>query len=126
MDTESRIRRFVPIQRLSQALQDQAIALATIETYRDGEVVYAQGASDDRVHYLLAGSIQLIWHNKTTRTLAASNMASLRALDPPGRKRYTVRCTDSVTIASLSSLRPASNPPNWRSAKSPPSDHRTG
>ncbi len=99
MDTESRIRRFMPIQRLSQPLQDRAVALANLHVCERGEVVYAQGASDDRVHYLVAGSVELIWHGKPVRTLSATNKAALQPLDPPGRKRYTVRAPHGATIA---------------------------
>ena len=94
MDTDAHIRAFVPLQRLPRALQDRAVQLAEVRNYVRGQVVYPQGHSDDLVYYLLAGTIELIYHGKITRTLSATHKAALRPLDPPGRKRYSVRVVD--------------------------------
>ena len=98
MDTDAHIRAFMPLQRLPQALQDKAVQLAEIRSYGRGQVVYPQGHTDDLVYYLLAGTIELIYHGKITRTLSATHKAALRPLDPPGRKRYSVRVLDSAKI----------------------------
>ena len=94
MDTDAHIRAFVPLQRLPRPLQDRAVQLAEVRNYVRGQVVYPQGHSDDLVYYLLAGTIELIYHGKITRTLSATHKAALRPLDPPGRKRYSVRVVD--------------------------------
>ena len=99
MDFEAQIRRLAPIHRLPQALQDKAVALAEIRNFERGHTVYQQGDGDLNVHYLLAGTVELIWHDKVTRRLSAAHKVALRPLDPPGRKRYTVRATDSATAA---------------------------
>ncbi|MGE0483752.1 MAG: cyclic nucleotide-binding domain-containing protein [Gammaproteobacteria bacterium] len=101
MDIESRLRRCLPLNRLPQGLQNKAVALATLRHYARGETVYLQDASDDRVHYLVAGGVELVWHGRVTRTLSAAHQAALGALDPPGRKRYTVRADQPTTIASF-------------------------
>ena len=101
MDFESQIRRLAPIHRLPQALQDKAVALAEIRTFERGHTVYQQGDGDLNVHYLLARTVELIWHDKVTRRLSAAHKVALRPLDPPGRKRYTVRATDSATAATF-------------------------
>lgn len=98
MDNDARIRRFVPIQRLPKAFQDKAVQLAEIRQVGRGQVIYTQGSSDDAIYYLLSGTIDLLWHGKSTRTLSATNKAALRPLDPPGRKRYSVRAVDSASV----------------------------
>ena len=98
MDNDAHIRAFVPLQRLPRAVQDKAVQLAEIRSYSRGQVVYPQGHADDLVYYLLAGTIELIYHGKITRTLAATHKAALRPLDPPGRKRYSVRAVDDAKI----------------------------
>lgn len=98
MDNDAHIRAFVPLQRLPQALQDKAVQLAEIRSYGRGQVVYPQGHSDELVYYLLAGTIELVYHGKITRTLSATHKAALRPLDPPGRKRYSVRVVDNAKI----------------------------
>lgn len=101
MDNDTRIRRFVPLQRLPQELQDKAVALARLANYVRGQAVYMQGEHDDLVHYLLSGTVEFIWHGKVSRTVSATHKVALRALDPPGRKRYTVRAVDRVTIVTF-------------------------
>ena len=98
MDNDAHIRAFVPLHRLPRAVQDQAVQLAEIRSYSRGQVVYAQGHADDLVYYLLAGTIELVYHGKITRTLSATHKAALRPLDPPGRKRYSVRVVDNAKI----------------------------
>ncbi len=98
MDTDAHIRAFMPLQRLPVPLQDKAVQLAEIRSYGRGQVVYPQGHADDLVYYLLAGTIELIYHGKITRTLSATHKAALRPLDPPGRKRYSVRVVDSAKV----------------------------
>ncbi len=98
MDTDAHIRAFVALQRLPKALQDRAVQLAEVRSYGRGQVVYPQGHADDLVYYLLAGTIELIYHGKITRTLSATHKAALRPLDPPGRKRYSVRVVDNAKI----------------------------
>ena len=73
--------------------------LAEIRIYSRGQMVYAQGHADDLVYYLLAGTVELVYHGKITRTLSATHKAALRPLDPPGRKRYSVRVVDNAKIA---------------------------
>lgn len=99
MDAETRLRDAAPFHRLPRALQDRAVALARIEVRAPGETVFEQDASDDAVHYLLAGRVELLWRGKLTRTLSGSNQAAGRPLDPPGRKRYTVRTLEDSTLA---------------------------
>ncbi len=101
MDKDARIRLFVPLQRLPQALQDKAVALARLQDYARGQAVYVQGEQDDLVHYLLSGTIEFIWHGKVMRSVSATHKVALRALDPVGRKRYTVRALDRVTIVTF-------------------------
>lgn len=98
MDIDTHIRAFVPVQRLPKALQDRAVQLAEVRSYARGQVVYPQGHIDDLVYYLLAGTIELIYHGKITRTLSATHKAALRPLDPPGRKRYSVRAVDNAKL----------------------------
>lgn len=98
MDIETHIRAFVPLQRLPRPLQDRAVQLAEVRSYSRGQVVYPQGHVDDLVYYLLAGTIELIYHGKITRTLSATHKAALRPLDPPGRKRYSVRAVDNAKL----------------------------
>ena len=98
MDNDAHIRAFLPLQRLPMALQDRAVQLAEIRSYGRSQVVYTQGHSDDLIYYLLAGTIELVYHGKITRTLSATHKAALRALDPPGRKRYSVRVVDNAKI----------------------------
>lgn len=98
MDNDAHIRAFVPLHRLPRADQDKAVQLAEIRSYSRGQVVYAQGHADDLVYYLLAGTIELVYHGKITRTLSATHKAALRPLDPPGRKRYSVRVVDNAKI----------------------------
>ena len=98
MDNDAHIRAFVPLQRLPREVQDKAVALAEIRSYERGQVVYPQGHADDLVYYLLAGTIELVYHGKITRTLSATHKAALRPLDPPGRKRYSVRVVDNAKI----------------------------
>ena len=98
MDNDAHIRAFVPLHRLPRADQDKAVQLAEIRSYSRGQVVYAQGHADDLVYYLLAGTIELVYHGKITRTLSATHKAALRPLDPPGRKRYSVRVVDDAKI----------------------------
>ena len=99
MDFEFHIRRLTPIHRLAPAVQDKAVTLAEIRTFERGQNIYRQGESDDHVHYLVAGTVELIWHDKVTRRLSATHKVALRPIDPPGRKRYTVRAADSATAA---------------------------
>ncbi len=89
----------MPIHRLPPVLQDKAVAIAEIRSVAAGRNVYEQGESDERVHYLLGGTVELVWHDKVTRRLSATHKVALRPLDPPGRKRYTVRTADGATIA---------------------------
>lgn len=98
MDIDTHIRAFVPLQRLPKPLQDRAVQLAEVRSYARGQVVYPQGHIDDLVYYLLAGTIELIYHGKITRTLSATHKAALRPLDPPGRKRYSVRAVDNAKL----------------------------
>lgn len=99
MDLESHLRRLTPIHRLAQGVQDKAIALAEIRSFERGQIIYRQGDSDDHVHYLLAGTVELIWHDKVTRRISATHKVALRPIDPSGRKRYTVRAADRSTVA---------------------------
>ena len=99
MDTDARIRRFVPLQRLPKALQDEAVRHAEIRTCEPGELLYDEGHDDEFVYYLLAGTVDLLWHGKISRTVSASHKLALQPLDPPGRRRHGVRAADAVTIA---------------------------
>lgn len=101
MDTDARLRGSVPFHRLPRALQDRALKLAGLRSLARGETLYEQGASDDAVHYLVSGRVELLWHGKLTRTVSASNQAATRPLDPPGPKRYTVRVIEDATFAVL-------------------------
>ncbi len=98
MDNDAHIRAFVPLHRLPRATQDKAVQMAEIRSYSRGQVVYPQGHEDDLVYYLLAGTIELVYHGKITRTLSATHKAALRPLDPPGRKRYSVRVVDNAKV----------------------------
>lgn len=101
MDNDARIRRFVPLQRLPQDVQDKAVALARQASYAPGQAVYVQGQNDDLVHYLAGGTVEIVWHDRVMRSISATHKVALRALDPAGRKRYTVRALDHVTIVTF-------------------------
>lgn len=98
MDTASRIRRFIPIQRLTPALQEKAVDLGEVHGFSDGQLIYQHGDPGEEVHYLLSGTVEFIWQDRVTRSLSASNKAALDQLDPPGRKRYSVRASGQATI----------------------------
>lgn len=101
MDIQARIKRLVPIEELPLRIQEQAVELASIEVFSSGERIFEQGTNGENIHFLLAGQVDLLWHHKVVRTMNATSKAALHALDPAGRKRYTVRTRESATIASF-------------------------
>ena len=101
MDAEPLIRKLEPIIRLPDHLQDKAVAMATLDDHHHGSIVYRQDSNDDRVHYLIDGGLEFVWHGRVTRTLNTNHRTAAEPLDPPGRKRYTVRADGAARIASF-------------------------
>lgn len=100
-DAEAATRALVPINRLPIDVQTELLRHCTLLPVYAGQIVYTQGHLDDFVHYLLDGEAELLWNGKAVQRLAGASKAARRALDPPGRKRYTVRAVTHSTVARL-------------------------
>lgn len=99
LDADAAIRALVPINRLPAEGQTRVVQTALLLPFYEGQIVYTQGHLDEFTHYLLDGDVELLWNGKVVKRLAATTKAAKRALDPPGRKRYTVRAATNCTIA---------------------------
>lgn len=98
-ELEAAIRALVPVNRLPPHDQHRVAASAKLLECSDGQQIYVQGQLDPYVHYLLSGDVELIWNGSHVRRLSASTKAARRALDPPGRKKLTVRALGPVVVA---------------------------
>ncbi|MGR8920750.1 MAG: cyclic nucleotide-binding domain-containing protein, partial [Gammaproteobacteria bacterium] len=101
LDIESRLRSFTPIRHLPAQFQDKLLAAATVTAYEPWQTIYAEAGSDGLVHYLVDGSVELLWQGRLTRSLNHRDRGAREPLDPPGRKRYTLRARSGATIASF-------------------------
>lgn len=95
------MRRLAPINRLPPENQAALVAAGEFQTVFDGQIVYFQGHQDDYVHYLIDGTVELLWSGKVVKRLAAESKVAGRALDKPGRKRHTVRAASNCVILRL-------------------------
>ena len=101
LDRETAVRRLVPINRLSPPNREALLDAGEFQTIVDGQVVYFQGHQDDYVHYLIDGTVELLWNDKVVKRLPAESKAARRALDKPGRKRHTVRGTSNCVVLRI-------------------------
>lgn len=97
-DREMAVRQLAPINRLPPENLEALIAVGEFQTVFDGQVVYVQGHQDEFVHYLIDGTVELLWNGNTVKRLPADSKAARRALDRPGRKRYTVRALSNCIV----------------------------
>ncbi len=100
-ETPARAAHCAAFAGLPASLREEILSHASERRYRQGEPIYRQGENDGRAHYLLAGSVELWWQGRVTRTLTASPQGAEEPFDPPGRKRYTARAAQAATILSL-------------------------
>lgn len=101
LDREAAVRHLVPINRLPPENQEALLRACEFQTVFDGQVVYAQGHQDDYVHYLIDGTVELLWNGKVVKRLPATSKAARRALDKPGRKRHTVRAVSNCIVLRI-------------------------
>ena len=103
MDRHDAVLELDPIRGLPEEVRYAALRLVDFQVFRKGEIVYAQGRDDNRVHYLIDGDVDIIWNGVPQKRFSALSSVARRPLDSPGRKRYTVRCLGNVTIARFDS-----------------------
>ncbi|HMM78177.1 MAG TPA: cyclic nucleotide-binding domain-containing protein [Gammaproteobacteria bacterium] len=98
-ELDAAIRALVPINRLPPHDQHRVAANAKLLEFGDGQQIFAQGQRDPYVHYLLVGHVDLVCDGKEVGRVSASSKAARRALDPPGRKKLTVRAAGQIVVA---------------------------
>ncbi len=100
-EREAAVRRMVPINRLPAENQAALVTASEFQTVFDGQVVYFQGHQDDFIHYLVDGTVELLWNGKVVTRLSSDSKAACRALDKPGRKRHTVRAVSNCVVLRI-------------------------
>ena len=98
VDRAAALRHLVPINRLPPENLEVLVAVAEFQTAFDGQIIYVQGHQDGYVHYLIDGTVELLWNGTSVKRLPADSKAARRALDKPGRKRHTVRAVSNCTV----------------------------
>jgi CRP-like cAMP-binding protein len=94
-----RIRGLDPVERLLPEARDALLrGSATTLAFAPGELVYAQGAEDAFVNYLLRGRVERAVDGTFTSTLDAEKDRCIRPLDAQSPKRHTLRAASPVTI----------------------------
>lgn len=98
-ELDAAIRALVPINRLPPHDQHRVASHAKLLDFSDGQQIFAQGQRDPFVHYLLIGYVDLVCDGKEVGRVSATSKAARRALDPPGRKKLSVRAAGQVVVA---------------------------
>ncbi len=101
IDRAAAVRRLVPINRLPPENQEALLDACEFQTISDGQIVYLQRQQDDYVHYLVDGTVELLWNDKVVKRLPAESKAARRPLAKPGRKRHTVRAVSNSTVLRI-------------------------
>jgi CRP-like cAMP-binding protein len=99
-DHEATFRTLVPINRLAPEVQQQLWRVANVKAYNADQLVFARGASDDLVHYLIEGELDFFEHGRLVQRLLPRTRTALRPLADTGAKRYTARSHTACTVAS--------------------------
>jgi len=98
IDHAAAVRLLVPINRLPPENLEALLDAGEFQFLAEGQVVYVQGHQDEYVHYLVDGTVELLWNDNTVKRLPAGTKAARRPLDKPGRKRHTVRAASHCTV----------------------------
>ncbi|MFT4583950.1 MAG: CRP-like cAMP-binding protein [Gammaproteobacteria bacterium] len=101
LDREAVARQLVPIEGMSPENQAVLLGASNFQPVSDGQSVYIQGHQDNYVHYLIDGTVEFLWNGKNVSRVRAGSKAARRALDRPGRKRYTVRAVSNSVILRI-------------------------
>ncbi len=91
----------MPINRLSSDAQARLWKAAAVTSVGVGQVLFVRGASDEQVHFLLSGELELVDQGRMVVRLSPTQRIARRPLDAPGPKRYTARAHTPCTVVTL-------------------------
>jgi len=82
---------------------EKIIKAATLNEYKKGEDVIVQAASDSDVHFIIAGSVDILVHGTWVGSRGANaHVGEMAFIDPSQPRSATVRASETVVTASVS------------------------
>ena len=97
------LQALVPLNRLPSERRDEVLASCEIREYPAHAFIYRKGDEDDRLYYLLQGTVSLFWRHKPIKEISDSSAAAKRAFERPGKKRHSIRAETEAVIALVPS-----------------------
>jgi len=103
---ERRLRDAILQQRLvtgDPVLANAFASASTLKSYRPGTPLAAQGAIDDHLCLILAGSVEIVVNGQPiAHRQAGEHVGEMALLHPDGRRTATILAREEVVVACIS------------------------
>lgn len=108
-----------PVVAYDEALASELAGVVSLEEYKPGDVLIAQGGKDNDLCLLLVGKVSVEINGREVATRrAGQNVGEMATIDPSEPRSATIRATESTVIARITEAAFASlaerHPRMWR------------
>jgi CRP/FNR family cyclic AMP-dependent transcriptional regulator len=87
----------------NRALAEAIVKIATLRSFKKGEVLIEQGSDDNHVFVLISGACDVVVNGKVVnRRTAGDHVGEMAAIQPSQRRSATISATEPVVALELS------------------------
>lgn len=79
--------------------------IGTIKHYKPGEIIAEQGAQDNKIYFLLSGSVQILINGyEVAKRYQGTHVGEMAVIDPTARRSASIVCFEAVALLCVDHL----------------------